>query len=36
MENEVLFLALAAVLGLLNAWGIGANDVAQANAPSIG
>jgi len=36
MENEVLFLALAGVFGLFMAWGIGANDVANAMATSIG
>jgi len=36
MENEVLFLALAAVFGFFAAWGIGANDVANAMSTSIG
>lgn len=36
MENEVLFLALATVFGLFAAWGIGANDVANAMSTSIG
>ncbi|MFT4584256.1 MAG: PiT family inorganic phosphate transporter [Gammaproteobacteria bacterium] len=36
MENEVLFLALATVFGFFAAWGIGANDVANAMSTSIG
>lgn len=36
MENEILFLTLATVFGLFMAWGIGANDVANAMATSIG
>lgn len=36
MENEVLILSLATVFGLFMAWGIGANDVANAMATSIG
>ena len=35
MENEVLFLALATVFGLFAAWGIGANDVANAIGPFV-
>ena len=36
MDNALVFLALAAVFGLFMAWGIGANDVANAMAPSVG
>lgn len=36
MDNALLFIALAAVFGLFMAWGIGANDVANAMATSIG
>lgn len=36
MENELLYLVLALGLGLFMAWGIGANDVANAMATSIG
>lgn len=36
MEDQLLYLGLAAVFGLFMAWGIGANDVANAMATSIG
>ena len=36
MEHEFTYLALAAVFGLFMAWGIGANDVANAMATSVG
>ena len=36
MEHMMLYLGLAAVFGLLMAWGIGANDVANAMATSVG
>lgn len=36
MEHMYLYIALAAVFGLFMAWGIGANDVANAMATSIG
>jgi PiT family inorganic phosphate transporter len=36
VEDQVIYLALAAVFGLFMAWGIGANDVANAMATSIG
>ena len=36
MENAYLLLVLAAVFGLFMAWGIGANDVANAMATSVG
>ena len=36
MENALIYIALAAVFGLFMAWGIGANDVANAMATSIG
>ena len=36
MELAILFIVLAAVFGLFMAWGIGANDVANAMAPSVG
>jgi len=36
MEHQLIYLALAAVFGLFMAWGIGANDVANAMATSIG
>lgn len=36
MEHAVLFLILAAGFGLFMAWGIGANDVANAMATSVG
>ena len=36
MEFAVLFILLAALFGLFMAWGIGANDVANAMAPAVG
>jgi PiT family inorganic phosphate transporter len=36
VEDQLIYLALAAVFGLFMAWGIGANDVANAMATSIG
>ena len=36
MEDALIYIALAAVFGLFMAWGIGANDVANAMATSIG
>ena len=36
MENALIYFALAAIFGLFMAWGIGANDVANAMATSIG
>jgi PiT family inorganic phosphate transporter len=36
LEYAVVFLSLAAVFGLFMAWGIGANDVANAMATSVG
>jgi inorganic phosphate transporter, PiT family len=36
MEHAYLLLTLAAVFGLFMAWGIGANDVANAMATSVG
>ncbi|MED5535715.1 MAG: inorganic phosphate transporter [Pseudomonadota bacterium] len=36
MEDQVLYLTLAGLFGLFMAWGIGANDVANAMATSIG
>jgi len=36
MEHATLLLILAAVFGLFMAWGIGANDVANAMATSVG
>lgn len=36
MELLHVYVALAAVFGLFMAWGIGANDVANAMAPSVG
>ena len=36
MEAQYLYIGLAAVFGIFMAWGIGANDVANAMAPSIG
>lgn len=36
MEEQFIYLALAALFGLFMAWGIGANDVANAMATSIG
>jgi PiT family inorganic phosphate transporter len=36
MEDQLIYLGLAALFGLFMAWGIGANDVANAMATSIG
>lgn len=36
MEYQVVYIALAAIFGLFMAWGIGANDVANAMATSVG
>ncbi len=36
MEAEVIYIVLAATFGLFMAWGIGANDVANAMATSVG
>jgi len=36
MDNALIYIALAAIFGLFMAWGIGANDVANAMATSIG
>lgn len=36
MEAQVLYITLAAVFGIFMAWGIGANDVANAMATSVG
>ncbi|MEX0916331.1 MAG: inorganic phosphate transporter, partial [Wenzhouxiangellaceae bacterium] len=36
MELAVVFVVLAALFGLFMAWGIGANDVANAMAPAVG
>lgn len=36
MEDQVIYLVLAGLFGLFMAWGIGANDVANAMATSIG
>jgi len=36
MEAEVVYVALAAAFGIFMAWGIGANDVANAMATSVG
>jgi PiT family inorganic phosphate transporter len=36
MEAQYIYISLAAVFGLFMAWGIGANDVANAMAPSVG
>ncbi len=36
MEAEVIYIGLAALFGLFMAWGIGANDVANAMATSVG
>ncbi|MAF84123.1 MAG: phosphate permease [Chromatiales bacterium] len=36
MEDALIYIALAAIFGLFMAWGIGANDVANAMATSIG
>jgi len=36
MESQVVYIALAALFGIFMAWGIGANDVANAMATSVG
>jgi len=36
MEAEIVYIALAALFGVFMAWGIGANDVANAMATSVG
>ncbi|MDH5620908.1 MAG: inorganic phosphate transporter, partial [Gammaproteobacteria bacterium] len=36
MEAQYIYIALAAAFGLFMAWGIGANDVANAMATSVG
>lgn len=36
MEAEIIYISLAAVFGIFMAWGIGANDVANAMATSVG
>ena len=36
MEAQLVYIALAAAFGLFMAWGIGANDVANAMATSVG
>lgn len=36
MEAQFVYISLAALFGLFMAWGIGANDVANAMAPSVG
>ncbi len=36
MEAEIVYVALAAIFGVFMAWGIGANDVANAMATSVG
>ena len=36
MELMYVYIALAAVFGLFMAWGIGANDVANAMGPAVG
>ena len=36
MEAEIIYVALAALFGIFMAWGIGANDVANAMATSVG
>ncbi len=36
MEGEVVYITLAVIFGLFMAWGIGANDVANAMATSVG
>ena len=36
MEFELTFLVMACVFGLFMAWGIGANDVANAMGTSVG
>ena len=36
MEAEIVYISLAAIFGIFMAWGIGANDVANAMATSVG
>jgi PiT family inorganic phosphate transporter len=36
MEDQLIYISLAAIFGLFMAWGIGANDVANAMATSVG
>ncbi len=36
MQAEIVYIALAAIFGIFMAWGIGANDVANAMATSVG
>ena len=36
MEAEIIYIVLAALFGVFMAWGIGANDVANAMATSVG
>ena len=36
MEAEIVYVSLAALFGIFMAWGIGANDVANAMATSVG
>lgn len=36
MEHQLIYISLAAVFGIFMAWGIGANDVANAMATSVG
>ena len=36
MEAEIVYISLAALFGIFMAWGIGANDVANAMATSVG
>lgn len=36
MQPEIIYVALAAIFGIFMAWGIGANDVANAMATSVG
>ena len=36
MEAELIYIGLAAAFGIFMAWGIGANDVANAMATSVG
>ena len=36
MEAQILYISLAAIFGIFMAWGIGANDVANAMATSVG
>ena len=36
MDQQVIYISLAALFGIFMAWGIGANDVANAMATSVG